>query len=178
MKEKLQNLGRYVQEYVQYAGDGLKEFSNNPVKYSSKALKDFVENYWDAGIAVASGQAFTPYGANLLGEYSLLVGAFGLIASEIGTGIRDGIGIKNLKDLILTRKYLSTTFAMFRNASAFAESSLIGIDINHSRPLKQEILMKLFEAFFLYEFISSDYDRRTHVSSKPISNQKTLEESL
>lgn len=70
MRKKLQNFGQYAREYSQYAKDGLIELSQHPVKYTSKALKDLVKDYWDAGVAITSGLMLSDYGKEILGDHA------------------------------------------------------------------------------------------------------------
>ena len=83
------------QRISQYVVDGLREFSEHHIKYSSKSLKDLVNDYWDAGIVVASGLALTQHGDNLYGDYQFSVAFLGSILSLTGGIIRDVGGIKN-----------------------------------------------------------------------------------
>ena len=80
MGEKLQNIGGYVQEYSQYARDGLIELSKHPVKHTSKALKDLIKDYWDAGLAVATGLTLTDYGKDIIDDQYVFTVIGGLVS--------------------------------------------------------------------------------------------------
>ena len=76
-----------LQQTSQYAMDGLREFSEHPIKYSSRALKEFVTDYWDLGLAIASGLAWTPYGKDIYNpELQPYVAGLGPIVSMAAGG--------------------------------------------------------------------------------------------
>ena len=75
-----------LQRINQYAVDGLRDFSEHPIKYSSKALIDLVKDYWDTGLAVASGLAWTPYNKEIYSpELQPYIAGLGPIVS-VATG--------------------------------------------------------------------------------------------
>lgn len=45
----------YFQKLIKYTQDGLREFSEHPIKYTGKALGDLVKDYWDFGITAFGG---------------------------------------------------------------------------------------------------------------------------
>ncbi|MBI2005468.1 MAG: hypothetical protein HYS80_01775 [Candidatus Aenigmarchaeota archaeon] len=62
------NINAYLQQLRQDAIKGFAELSEHPVKYTSKALADFVKDYWDVGFSLASALAWTPYGREIFSE--------------------------------------------------------------------------------------------------------------
>lgn len=48
---------------------GLKEFSENPIKYSTSSIKDFVLENWDYAAVIVGGIAIPDFDQTILGEY-------------------------------------------------------------------------------------------------------------
>ena len=186
MKEKLQ-------EISQYAIDGLKEFYNHPIKYSSKALKDLVKDYWEVPVVATAGFALTPGGDDLLnnifeGYKSLdLTQKFFLATSSglaglIGGSIRDSGGFNNyLNELIQFisghRDKSGHRDSSGRNFYAGLTAFLIGFDLGARDPrLEVELGMKLIEALSFAGFVILEYGRlKPNLGPQ---NNKPLEESL
>ena len=171
MKEKLQ-------EISQYAMDGLKEFSNHPVKYSSKALKDLVRDYWEVPVVATAGFAFTPGGDDLLNKLFEGYKSPGLfqsfyLASSIGlAGLMGG----SIRDRVL--HYIpGHRDSRDRNLFAGLTAFLIGIDLGAENPrFVVELGMKLTEAASFAGFALWEYER-LNPNIVP-QNIRPLEESL
>ena len=64
-------LRNILESFTKDTNDGFRAFAEHPFKYTSKSLLDLVYDYWDVGLAVASGIAWTtPHGKDLYGEYA------------------------------------------------------------------------------------------------------------
>ena len=160
------------QRISQYAVDGLRDISEHPIKYSSKALKDLVKDYWDAGVAVASGIVLSPAGNGFYGslfdgsytslslEQKLQIGSVGALISLAGAGIRDA-GSSGM-----------------RNFYAGLSAILIGIDSSVEGPVAEEALMKIIDALSVAGFVVMEYARRknmTKVSGASSASNVALE---
>lgn len=60
-------MDNYFQKLRSYVSEGVKEFSENPVKYAEEAIKDFVKDYWDLGVACFGGYLLSRYDSGLGG---------------------------------------------------------------------------------------------------------------
>ena len=69
---------------LELSNDGLKDFSEHPVKYSFSAVVDFVRDYWDVGAAVLAGAAFWDLGG-AFGDAGKPLALGGLIATGLGS---------------------------------------------------------------------------------------------
>ena len=64
--------------------DGLREFSEHPVKYTTKTIGDLVNDYWDMGVVVLGGFAWHDYGSEIFGQLRSPIFTAGLIAAIYG----------------------------------------------------------------------------------------------
>ena len=83
-----------IERINKYAMNGLKELSEHPIRTSREAMTSLVKDYWDAGLAVASGLAWTPYGKEI---YSPEVQGYYLVWFGTLTSILAG-GLMHLND--------------------------------------------------------------------------------
>ncbi len=73
---------------------GLREISEHPIRYSARAIGEFVRDYWDLGVTAFGGYLFSKTGADLdlFGNCDMLAGiglfGFGVLA---GYGSGDAI---------------------------------------------------------------------------------------
>lgn len=82
----MENLQKRLQQYANDTLDGLKQFSEHPIKYPARALKEIVEDYWDLALAAASGLAIVYYGKDKdsIDLQSFLVGLSPLASMAAG----------------------------------------------------------------------------------------------
>lgn len=77
-----------IEYFVKEIGDnflkGAKEFSRNPIKYSAKAVGEFVGDYWDVAGAVAASYALADIGGQNLGDLRGSVFRTGAVLSVAG----------------------------------------------------------------------------------------------
>ncbi len=76
----------YLEELRKDITQGLTEFSEHPVKYTTKTIGTLVRDYWDVGAAALAGFAFNDYGSEIFGEYRSHIVVFGALASIFGGG--------------------------------------------------------------------------------------------
>lgn len=178
-----------LQQKVQYAIEGVREFYKHPIKYSIEGVK----NYWDVGVTAAAAFALTPFGNdlynNLIPEYSSLdaarklqVGIFGGTAGLLTGGmirdyIREGGGFKGLRTVFLSSKEKADSF--FRNGYAGLTAFLVGADLGaYDDRLYMEFGMKFVEALSFAGFAIMEHSRLNQDAVSFQNNHKTLEDSL
>mgnify|MGYP001587430924 CR=1 FL=1 len=77
-------MDEYFSRLKQQTIDGLREFSEHPIKYTSHAALEFAKNYWDAAAIILGGCAFDDYHNKIFGnarEYIILGGVTALTIS-------------------------------------------------------------------------------------------------
>lgn len=173
------DLSRGLQDTRQYAVDGLKELLGHPTKYLTKAGKSFAQDvgtlakdYWDAGLAVASGIALSPAGNQVYGSLigdsytslgfsqKLQIGSFGAFISLVGAGVRDSGSIRNYLSGLLSTDNNSHGHSGARGFCAGVSSFLIGVDSSAQGSIDEEILAKLLEMLFVAGFVKVEQERR------------------
>ncbi|MBI2101176.1 hypothetical protein HYT53_01060 [Candidatus Woesearchaeota archaeon] len=142
MGEKLQNIGKYVQEYSQYARDGLIELFEHPVKHTSKALKDLVQDYWDAGLGVLTGLALTDSVRELIGDQAV-------ISLYIG-GTLVSLGAPQLMFMVKQENEVTRTVRIGRNAMLEFDVIYTTSPYSTNHPM---YVVSLFAFATLFEYI-------------------------
>ena len=179
-----------LQQKVQYAIEGIREFYKHPVKHSIEGVK----NYWDVGVTAAAAFALTPFGNdlynNLIPEYSSLeaarklqVGIFGGTVGLVGGWIiRDcikvGLGFKGLGAAVF-RESKEKTDSFFRNGYAGLTAFLVGADLEaYDDRLYIELGMKTFELLSFAGFAVMEHSRLNQDTVSSQKDHKSLEDSL
>lgn len=116
-------------------GDKWYTFLEKPI---AKPL-DILWNYWDAGVAVAGGLAWSPYGVEFYGEHAIpmmvIAPALGLLGPLLSRRKKDD---KVPHD------------AVCRNFAVGATTVFIAGDVANHQGIFLESLNKLFAGFFAY----------------------------
>lgn len=75
---------QYLSNLRENFNNGLREFSEHPLKYTYSAGKDLVKDYWDLGAMVLAGFAFNDHGSKVFGDARFPVVFASGIAGLIG----------------------------------------------------------------------------------------------
>lgn len=78
-------MAEYLSNFREQTVNGLREFSKQPIQYTSAAVKDFVRNYWDVGAALLSAYALTDTDSKVFGDYRFHVAMASGLASMLGS---------------------------------------------------------------------------------------------
>ncbi len=148
-----------IEDINQYLINGLKEFSEHPINYTL----DIVKDYWDLGIAVGYGLAWTRYGNELYGNMNGHVILFSLFPFPVTTAIASKINKENFYSDRLTNRFI-------RNFYMGAFTAFTGADIgNKEETFIVDAVNKALELLLLTAVISMDIARKR-------SNREAIEE--
>lgn len=153
----MENLSLRLQTINQYAVDGLREFLEHPVQYSTRIIKDS----WDAGVAVAAGLAWSAYGETLFGSnYREMIAAWGLLVSAIGVRRDD--------------------YSLHRNICVGFATWLIANDISQNASFFKEIVDKILDVAPVTGFALMELERRDqrYLPASIHDSKTSLEQTL
>jgi len=123
---------------------GLEDFARHPIKHTTTSIRDVARDYWDAGVAVASGLGLTQFGDDLYGDYQFHVTIGGALLSTFGAFIRDSGGVRNF----LSGKD-NEGYSFIRNFYAGLSPMVIASDMYpKSGSLFSPVIDELGEKFF------------------------------
>ncbi len=142
MKERLEHLN---EKFSDYSLMTMQDFMDHPIKYPFDCVKEFIRDYYDAGISVGAGLAWTPFGdgiyGNHVGEAMFGGPALAFFTSFIGRSNKEG------------------REAFDRNYSIGLSTCLAGIDYENVSTITVETIYKGLEAFFAIGAILFEIDR-------------------
>jgi len=76
----------YLSNLREHVDGGVKDLFENPIKYTSSAVKDALKDFWDVGPIALSAFAFCDYGNEVLGNFRAQVISLGPLISFLGAG--------------------------------------------------------------------------------------------
>jgi len=155
---------KLLQNINQALNDGIREFSEHPVKYSLNSLKGLIREGYDAGIAVGAGLAWTQYGESIYGEHQITAMLYGPILTAATS--------------LLGRNQSEGSNAFYRNMALGLTTFFVGNDISAKEGVFSELFYKTFEVFFGSIAVSSELFRREDKRKLSQNNNRTLENSL
>ena len=152
-------MNKSIENINQYLIDGLREFSEHPVKYTL----DIVKDYWDLGIAVGCGLAWTQYGNELYGNIADHVRLYSLFPFPVATAIASKISRENFySDRCMDRFVRNFYMGLF--------TLMTGVDIgNKEEAFFVDVGNKAIELLLFTAVITMDIHRKK-------SNRETIED--